>query len=354
MKDSFSKYDSAAIKGIAICMMLFHHCFLSGRFDDYSVIFAPFSQTQIVHMASFFKICVSLFAFVSGYGLYISYKNNSKSTSVWLKERLIRLLSGYCFIVILSWITCWSIDPAYLESIYFSSQNIIVGLLRLIIEFFGLSNFFGVTLLNGDWWYISAAIIFVLITPFMMKIFKSFGSGYALILCIIFPSLFDFQGGTHWLSFLLPYCFGLFFAENNLFYKIEKIKNNNKILNFFLMSSICALGYILYYSISTEKFFEIKYGLIPILFIIFFKSYIIPLPVINPLLCFLGKHSANIWLIHRFIRYNYCRDFIYGLEHFVIIVSVLLLLSLCISIVIEYFKKLLGYEKLIKLLLRKI
>ena len=51
-------------------MLLFHHLYCStGRFDGYAVSFFPFSEESIVELALLFKNCVSIFAFISGYGL---------------------------------------------------------------------------------------------------------------------------------------------------------------------------------------------------------------------------------------------------------------------------------------------
>ena len=44
----FDKYNSQAIKGIAIVMMLFHHMYLSqDRFEGLNVVFTPFSELSI-------------------------------------------------------------------------------------------------------------------------------------------------------------------------------------------------------------------------------------------------------------------------------------------------------------------
>ena len=110
MKESFSKNDSNVIKGVAIIMMMWHHCFLSGRSDSYIISFWPFFKEQVVAMAGFFKICVSLFAFVSGYGLYQSFNKNYSNKKIvggyefskWILFRYVRSFSGYWFIVFIS------------------------------------------------------------------------------------------------------------------------------------------------------------------------------------------------------------------------------------------------------------
>ena len=43
----FDKYNSQAIKGIAIVMMLFHHMYLSqDRFEGLNVVFTPYSADR--------------------------------------------------------------------------------------------------------------------------------------------------------------------------------------------------------------------------------------------------------------------------------------------------------------------
>ena len=69
-----TKNDSLRLKGVAMLMMLFHHLYCDvSRFDGYVIDFAPFGQDAVVGVAFFFKLCVSIFAFVSGYGLLMSY-----------------------------------------------------------------------------------------------------------------------------------------------------------------------------------------------------------------------------------------------------------------------------------------
>lgn len=61
----FTKKDTALVKGVAILMMLFHHCFVSAeRYAGYEMDFFPLTESQTITIASFFKICVALFVFL--------------------------------------------------------------------------------------------------------------------------------------------------------------------------------------------------------------------------------------------------------------------------------------------------
>lgn len=297
-----------------------------------------------------------MFAFVSGYGLYLSYQGNRKNVNIWIKSRLVKLLSGYWFIVVSSWIICLVIDGRTI-SVYFNDKSTWLGIWNMLIEFFGLSNFVGTELLNGSWWYISAAVIFVILTPVLCKTLVSFGNFVAVVGCFIVPRLLGgYFGGVHWASFLLAFVMGMVFAKSDVFnlwenWSIGKNDILSDILKFCILFFLVGLGYKLYYYLPTKQYWDVKYGLIPILIILFAKEYVFSIPILGNILVFLGKHSANIWLIHTFIRYYYCESFIYGLGYWGLIILVLLLISLCISIVVEFLKKVIGYEKLIQKLL---
>ena len=78
-----TKSDSMRLKGVAMLMMFFHHLYCQvSRFDGYDISFAPFGQDAVVDVSMLFKLCVSIFAFVSGYGLLTSYTSALKQGGV--------------------------------------------------------------------------------------------------------------------------------------------------------------------------------------------------------------------------------------------------------------------------------
>lgn len=95
----FDKYNSQAMKGIAIVIMLFHHMYLSqDRFEGLNVVFTPFSADRIMYLCRTFKICVPIYAFISGYGLYLSYRKNNSTPGKWTAKRLIKTMGGFWII----------------------------------------------------------------------------------------------------------------------------------------------------------------------------------------------------------------------------------------------------------------
>ena len=90
-KTVFDREASQALKGIAIVMMLFHHCFqMASRYDGWTILFSPLREQQVINLAVGCKICVAIFAFISGYGLFWGIKNKRDISTIWCIKRYIK------------------------------------------------------------------------------------------------------------------------------------------------------------------------------------------------------------------------------------------------------------------------
>ena len=188
---TLTKQDSAALKGIAILLMIFHHCFLDpSRFAGHIVSFAPFSQSAIVSLSYFSKICVGIFAFISGYGLYLSavkQPRSAKAVSGWTVSRLIKTMSGYWLVYILALITTWIYAGLPVKT-YCTNGNI-RGLLYGALDFLGVASLFKTPTMNSTWWYMGAAVLFIVLVPLFIRITEKFGYTGLCILIIMLPRL---------------------------------------------------------------------------------------------------------------------------------------------------------------------
>ena len=83
MTNGLKKEDSAALKGLAVLLLIFHHCYrLADRIERYQVDLCGLTTEQLVAIAECCKICVAIFAFVSGYGLmYGSIRMDIRTSS---------------------------------------------------------------------------------------------------------------------------------------------------------------------------------------------------------------------------------------------------------------------------------
>lgn len=352
---AFNKRDSLIVKGTAILMMMWHHCFLKGRFENYPVTFWPLAESQVINIASFCKTCVSLFAFVSGYGLYLSYqkkKAGGKDTSRWQMIRIVKTLSNYWIVVVLAWIVCTWMDGRPYQ-VYGFEKSLFTGLWNMGIDFFGLSSLASAPKLGEDWWYISAALAFILLLPLIDLAFDKVSCLCTISAILIFPRMCNgYPGSVHFLSFLPIFCFGMIFAKYDLFAKWSKkwIKEDipwRTVLGLALLLAFWLTAYKLYYHLPTKSWWDVKYNVIPLVTILLCYTLTRFVPLLGNVLAFFGTHATNIWLIHAFIRHTYCESFIYGMGHFTLIMATLFLISLCLSIFIEAIKKAVHYSTFI-------
>lgn len=356
--DAFSKENSQALKAIAILMMMWHHCFLAERFERYAIDFWPLAQSQVVHVANFFKICVSLFAFVSGYGLYKTWKKageRNTHASRWIYEKLVRTLAGFWFVLILAWCVCTVLDNRPYQ-VYGFEKSILLGLWKMLTECLGLTNLTGGQLLSEDWWYMSAAVVFIVLFPLIYRGFERIGCFCTLGVILLFPRIsMGYPGGKHFFGFLPIFCIGMIFARYDAFACWSRFWDGRAahigVLKFSLMLGGLLLGYKLSYVLGNQTWWDIKWNILPLWVILFARDYLFKVPGLDRILIFIGKHATNIFLVHTFIRLYYGQAFIYGLGHFLLVMGALFFISLGLSIVIEEMKKALRYQMWIDRLL---
>ena len=165
-----SKANSKIIKGLAILLMLIHHLwFFPERIagGELKYLFYIMGRSTISILGSFGKICVSLFFFVGGYGIYIQSKNRSfnilknikKIYKNYWKVFLIFIPIGY---LLFSNQTPYCADEKIYTNFLFFGYNYILA------NFLGFSSS-----LNGEWWFLRSYIIAIITFPFIKK--SSFG-----------------------------------------------------------------------------------------------------------------------------------------------------------------------------------
>lgn len=361
--NSLTRTDSMCLKGIAIVIMMFHHCFAdTSRFEGYVVDFFPFTQNIIVQTSNYFKICVAFFVFITGYGLYLSAEKGIKdyrTSAKWTASRLIKSMSGFWFVYILTFIVT-QIYAGYPTEVYCKDGKI-RGAVYALLDFLGLANDFDTPKLCTTWWYMSAAVFFIIAIPVLSKFANKFSFWVLLGLLVFIPRVLqiEFPGGESGYSFIITLVFGMMFAKYKLFEKLGNlkwVKNEiaDKALKFIPLLLLVGISIIVYNRIEKNDFWELHYAVIPMFFIYFCKEYIVRIPVVKQILAFFGKHSLNIFLIHTFIRKTFFQDFTYSFEKFWLIALVLFAISLGISIVIEALKKLIRFDKIIKAFSNKV
>ncbi len=360
----FTKEHTMQMKGIAIIILLFHHCFLNAqrwatvpyeklattkRWGYYPISFAPFSSHTIQYLASFSKICVAMFVFMTGYGMWVSYESQKKKTTMsnYIKKRMVTLMTGFLIIFVVTEIL--AIPTGRFIEVYGHDFRSVV---YMIIDALGLAKLLGTPLFCLTWWYMSLAIVLIMIFPFVHSIMEKY-QWVVVVASIIVPRACGFGQSTDLFRYLLAYTLGMYFAQHDLLARIkEKFMEQNvagKLLS--LIVSLIGLAVIIKCRQNAWigwKYLDFWDGFAAMYVIVNSYIYILNGKWIVKGLGFLGKHSMNIFLIHSFYRDVFFHEFTYSFYYAWLDYIVLMAISLVTSIVLEWFKKLIRYEKFIE------
>lgn len=359
----FTKEHTMQMKGIAIIILLFHHCFLNAQrwatvpyeklattkgWGYYPISFAPFSSHTIQYLASFSKICVAMFVFMTGYGMWVSYESQKKKTTMsnYIKKRMVTLMTGFLIIFVVTEIL--AIPTGRFIEVYGHDFRSVV---YMIIDALGLAKLLGTPLFCLTWWYMSLAIVLIMIFPFVHSIMGKY-QWVVVVASIIVPRACGFGQSTDLFRYLLAYTLGMYFAQHDLLVRIkEKFMEQNvagKLLS--LIVSLIGLAVIIKCRQNAWigwKYLDFWDGFAAMYVIVISYIYILNGKWIVKGLGFLGKHSMNIFLIHSFYRDVFFHKFTYSFYYAWLDYIVLMAISLVTSIVLEWFKKLIRYEKFI-------
>ena len=359
----FTKEHTMQMKGIAIIILLFHHCFLNAQrwatvpyeklattkgWGYYPISFAPFSSHTIQYLASFSKICVAMFVFMTGYGMWVSYESQKKKTTMsnYIKKRMVTLMTGFLIIFVVTEIL--AIPTGRFVEVYGHDFRSVV---YMIIDALGLAKLLGTPLFCLTWWYMSLAIVLIMIFPFVHSIMEKY-QWIVVVASIIVPRACGFGQSTDLFRYLLAYTLGMYFAQHDLLARIkEKFMEQNvagKLLS--LIVSLIGLAVIIKCRQNAWigwKYLDFWDGFAAMYVIVISYIYILNGKWIVKGLGFLGKHSMNIFLIHSFYRDVFFHEFTYSFYYAWLDYIVLMAISLVTSIVLEWFKKLIRYEKFI-------
>ena len=365
-----SKNQSLLLKCIAICAMLCHHTFCFPP----EVVDSHFCWLTL-QIGEIGKVCVSIFLFVSGYGLYKQYNsliskvsalsvNKFQNTDnqvvsrknkytgrvvIWLKEtvkfeikRFIKFYTNYWVIFLIFVPIGVFVFSIPLSKSYGEGSDILTSLVVDIMGFKGLESY------NITWWYNKVILTFYLIFPLLYYAVKKCG-WLVLLIAMMWMNHNHIDCLWYWHDWLFSFVFGMC----SIRYKeqiesfVKKIGKN--------WSVVVAVLFTVFWIA------ERQYAIIPyygsfimgtrsdgfIAFGIFMIVCLCPIPKIaNKIMCLIGSHSANIYLFHTFIRSRWFPTYIYATEYAVVSVLTLLFVCLGLSWCIEFIKEKCAINKL--------
>ena len=278
--------------------------------------------------------------------------------SEWYVKRILKTMSGYYFIFVLMCIIMQLLSNEVKKN-YFK-KGIYKGIYKMIVDFLGLSNFFKFHPLRLSWWYMSAALLFILILPLIYKVVKRFGYLPVIIGIIALPRLFTVKyfNGVNPYPFILSLVIGMMFADYNIIEHIgnalPKSKVKRVLVSWILFGGATAFIIRLLLNIGYSTNWQVAYGLFTMACILFLKFCVVDIWGISHFFKLIGIYSMNIYLIQNFLRYGKLAKYVFKPRYCMVIFIEVLLITLVASILIEQFKKLIRYDKLINFIQNKI
>lgn len=338
-ENSFTKEYSLIAKGIAIILMFMHHLFaFPDRIATNNYIsILRFNNINIeMLIGAFGKICVAIYLFLSGYGMFLTVSRKKTFT---LRDSYKRIKTLY--------INLWVVFIIFVP-IGFIFFNKTFELKEFILNFFGI-----IFTYNGEWWFFKLYVLLLIIFPISIKfINKGFKRDFINIMAVYIigkaikyivisiPSIAyieetvifnDFINLTSWqLIFFIGYLFANFDIYSKVSLKLKEFNINNNWANIIIILLV----------FGTRYFFRNKVFLDFLLAPIFIFSSVNLLSKlkISKMLILLGKNSSNMWLVHSFFCYAYFQKFIFTPKVSILVLLNLIIVSLITSEVIELVK----------------
>ena len=336
-----SKQETLQYKGAAIIIMVFLHLFdVRSNLLLCDISLYLLGEPLVFQIVKFSLICVPLYLFLSGYGLYISFSKNVNWSPF---KRILKLYLNF-------WVVCIFFIPL---AIYLKPEFYPGGFKEIIKNFTGWH-----TTYNNEWWFLFPYVLLVLTSSGIFRLVKSATLTvllFAVIFCYIFFYIItyfinDTFPSNHFLYILISYLnclphfvLGATFAKYDLFSVLKrKIQIKTVWMNIFWITLFFFIVFLR--AVSPTSIVNI---LVLILFICWF-AVLKKNTIFIFLLERLGRQSTNIWLVHTFFCYYLFHDWIYGLRYPIVIFVTTLLLSFLSGILIDKF-----YQPLQKVIIKK-
>ena len=294
------------LKGIALILLMWHHLFGCGYIDWW---LSPFDGIEFVTGMSA-VICLAMFLFCSGFGLYKSYISKENVKKTYIPQKLVRTLIPYWVVMLVTIIVLvilGKFEPKYIlfnlfawvhdEKILYVSFSWYIKLYLLLLVITPL-----IRLIEQKWkkkhWIID--ILLYIVLPFAVYyVFKGYSDEYRVIGVI--PSIIS---STLLVLYWMPlFSLGILFAKYNIYGKVYKFFSRFSSW-LVIVISLLICGNILYmrFMFNFPSISDVLYGTLFIVSCLLisdnikFKSkYVLP---------YLGKNSLYYWLLSSIFFFN--------------------------------------------------
>lgn len=335
MNISFSKEHTLISKGIAIILMMVHHLFYDFEsMQHFELFFGQREAAFWVAASGVAKVCVAVFALLSGYGMYTSYRDTDTDVWQYVYKHIKKLLVMYWWAIIPFVIIGGAITCSRPLAIVYGNGNDFY--LKALLDFlgigyiiFGFQNMYNVTC-----WYVGEILVIYIMFPLLLKI-----SGYRLLksLLLFYVVYLISRKIPYFINFyLLCFIIGMILAKYGILSRLANNMHKAKLQFSILVLLILSVGLRLIVGLKADLLLT---------FAIIGLALIIQREAENfaKLFKFLGIYSANIFMTHTFFYYYFFSEYIHYPRYPIFVLIVLLINCLVYSTCLEWIKDRLLY-----------
>lgn len=332
-----TKDDTLCLKGLAICGMLCWHLFFCP--NPLGVEFSPFAK----FIGIIGDVCVSVFLFASGYGLMQSWlkteNDNTDSGGVFLFifRRLTKFYFNFWFVFIIF----VPIGVLVFDIPFIQGDDLVHKIKNIVFQILAISD---QQSYNTTWWFNSLIIPLYILFPIVGYMIKR-SPFYTLFIVLALGSS-RLIIGPQLQGYIPIFTLGALWSvyHDKLSAILNKYKNSVLLL-FLFMSLICNL--VVLYALGDNHIYSRGlpcYCLLTIQMAFCTIFFLRKVRRLSMLISFLGKHSANIYLIHTFLNYYWFPRFFYSISNPMLLWTALMMTSVVISICIEFVKNVVHWN----------
>lgn len=336
MQSTFGKDKTAIVKGLAVLLLLIYHLFENEQLvTSLQVNYGAVSLEDFLMVTRYGNLCVSLFVFVTAYGittgLLFQGKTDLKVAYQSALRRFGKLMLNffamYCSINLL-WHKFFDYHGLYGGGIQ--------GGLYALTDALGLTMFFDTPTLNQTWWYMEVAYILIFLVPILAWAIQKVG--YSLIaIAFLLPTVLDFNYDME--RYLLVTVVGVAAAYGKWFDKLVIYKKCRP-LQWVIAIAMVALSVPVRQNYAIQEgYIHVVDAVVVLLWVYLGGVLLSEVPILRNVFAYIGKHSMNIYLVHTFFYMALWQKYIYQFRYAPFIVIVLLLVCLLYSILLEVVKK---------------
>lgn len=313
LNKEFTVEEMTRLKGVSIVFMIFLHLFNRDWQGVYEPIILINNQPFAFLVSFFADVCLPVYLFCSGYGLYVSYTKNPDAYRKSNWKRIKKLMINFWIILL--------VFPVLLGLIL-NKDGFPGTVSKFILNVLALETSY-----SSIWWFLTIYIVLVILSPFLFSLVKRYP-----------------------LWMLLPVSVGVFVAGHFQRYN-TLLDSDMEILKWFYMKTalLCTSQFSFligayfrkyrYYSNFVTWFRRIKlfniWAIAGILLLIVIRS-VIKTSIMAPFTAvpfimfftaidyrgwwlavwnFFGKHSTNIWLTHEFFFETFFKKEVNALKY---------------------------------------